>query len=61
MVTIANTQILRAAELAPKLKLAFWDALILSAAEAAGASLLLMEDFSHGHSYLGMRAMNPLL
>ena len=46
VVAVANEQILRAAEIAPRIKLSFWDALILSAAEAAGASLLLTEDLS---------------
>jgi predicted nucleic acid-binding protein len=61
VVTVAAAQILRAAEIAPRLKLSFWDALIVSAAESAGASLLLTEDLSHGHSYLGVRARNPFL
>lgn len=59
VVTVTTEVILRATEIAPRLKLSFWDALIISAAEAAGASLLLTEDLSHGHSYLGIRAHNP--
>jgi len=61
VVTVESKQIQRAAEIAPRFKISFWDALILSAAEAAGTPLLLTEDFSHGHSYLGIRAVNPFL
>ena len=56
-----SSQILRAADISARLKLSFWDALILSAAEAAGANLLLTEDLSHGRSYHGVRAVNPFL
>lgn len=59
VVAINSKNILRATEIAPRFKLSFWDALILSAAEAAGAALVFTEDLSHGHSYFGIRALNP--
>jgi predicted nucleic acid-binding protein len=40
-------------------KIAFWDALILAAARASGASELVSEDFSHGQDYDGVHAINP--
>ncbi len=36
------------------------DALILSAAHAAGATVLYSEDFSDGHLYGEVRVVNPL-
>lgn len=36
-----------------------WDALILAAARASGATQLLSEDFSHGQDYGGIRVVNP--
>ena len=40
-------------------KLSLWDALILAAARASGASELLTEDLNHGQDYGGVRAVNP--
>ena len=40
-------------------KLSLWDALILAAARASGASELLTEDLNHGQDYGGVRAINP--
>jgi len=40
-------------------KISFWDALILAAARASGATELLSEDFSDGQDYGGIRAVNP--
>lgn len=40
-------------------KLAWWDALIVAAAEAQGCSLLLSEDFQDGGVYGGVTARNP--
>ncbi|HEY4360599.1 MAG TPA: PIN domain-containing protein [Bryobacteraceae bacterium] len=60
-VTIDTPQILQATDLAAKFHLSFWDALILAAAETAGATLLLSEDFSPGQVYGRIRVVNPLL
>jgi len=40
-------------------QLSLWDALILAAARAAGATELLSEDFNHGQNYGGVQAVNP--
>jgi predicted nucleic acid-binding protein len=40
-------------------RLSLWDALILAAARASGASELFTEDFNHGQDYGGIRAINP--
>ncbi len=40
-------------------QLSLWDALVLAAARASGASELISEDFSHGQDYGGVRAINP--
>jgi predicted nucleic acid-binding protein len=40
-------------------QLSLWDALILAAARASGATELISEDFSHGQDYGGIRVVNP--
>ena len=40
-------------------QISFWDALILAAARASGASELITEDLNHGQDYDGVRAVNP--
>jgi predicted nucleic acid-binding protein len=40
-------------------RLSLWDALILAAARASGASEIFTEDFNHGQDYGGIRAINP--
>jgi len=42
-------------------QLSLWDALILAAARASGASELLTEDLSHGQDFDGVRVTNPFL
>ncbi len=42
-------------------ELSFWDALIVSAASAAGCTRLLTEDLNHGQVILGVRAENPYI
>jgi len=39
--------------------ISFWDALIVAAARASGASELVSEDLSHGQDYGGLRVLNP--
>jgi len=41
-------------------QISFWDALILHAAESAGAAILYSEDFSNGQIYGSVRVVNPL-
>lgn len=40
-------------------QLSLWDAIILAAARAAGATELVSEDFSHNQDYGGVRVINP--
>ncbi|HEV2699412.1 MAG TPA: PIN domain-containing protein [Terriglobales bacterium] len=40
-------------------QISFWDALILTAAQSSGASIVYSEDFSHGQIYGSVRAINP--
>ena len=40
-------------------QISLWDALILAAARASGATELISEDFGHGQEYEGVRATNP--
>jgi len=40
-------------------KISLWDALILAAARASGASELITEDLNHGRDYGGVRVLNP--
>jgi predicted nucleic acid-binding protein len=58
---IVNTaqSTLRALEIEERYKISFWDALVIQAAEAAGAEIIYTEDLSDGQSYGGVRAVNP--
>ncbi|MGA2502199.1 MAG: PIN domain-containing protein, partial [Tepidisphaeraceae bacterium] len=49
----------RGIELQQLQKLAFWDSLILAAAERGGCAVLLSEDLSDGQLYGPVRATNP--
>ncbi len=53
--------VLRATDIAELTQISFWDALIVAAAEQAGAALLLSEDLNNGQSIAGVRIVNPLL
>ena len=55
------TSVLDALHLESRFKISFWDALILTAAEHAGASILYSEDFSNGQRYGAIRVVNPFL
>lgn len=59
---VVNTgeSVLRALEIEARYKISFWDALILQAAENAGATVLYSEDLSAGQSYGDIRVVNPL-
>jgi len=41
--------------------LSWWDALIVSAAQATGCQLLLSEDFQDGQSFDGLKILSPFL
>ena len=53
--------VLGALELEARYKISFWDALIVQAAEDAGATILYSEDLSSGQNYGSIRVVNPLL
>ncbi|MBZ5705217.1 MAG: PIN domain-containing protein [Acidobacteriia bacterium] len=52
--------VLQALELEARYKISFWDALILRAAETAGATVLYSEDLAAGQNYGPIRVVNPL-
>jgi predicted nucleic acid-binding protein len=60
---VVNTpeSVLDALEIESRHKISFWDALILQAAESAGATILYSEDLAPGQRYGAVRVVNPLL
>lgn len=42
-----------------KAQLAYWDALIVAAAERSSCEVLLSEDFAHGRRFEGVLVVNP--
>ncbi len=52
--------ILAALDIEQRHKVSFWDALVIHAAQAAGAEVLYSEDLSDGHRYGDVRVVNPL-
>ena len=61
MVTNTPESALRALEVEMRYKTSFWDALILQAAEEAGASILYTEDLAAGQYCGGIQVVNPLI
>jgi predicted nucleic acid-binding protein len=61
VVTNSPDSVLRALDIEARYKVSFWDALILHAAETAGAAILYSEDLSTGQRYGTLRVVNPLL
>ncbi len=53
--------IFRAIDIETRYKISFWDALILQAAEQAGAKIVYSEDLSHGARYAGLQVVNPFI
>lgn len=60
---VINTpgSVMRALEIADRFQISFWDALIVQAAEIAGAKVLYTEDLSHGQAYGSVLAVNPFV
>ena len=58
---IVNTgdSLLEAIEIETRYGIAFWDALIVQAANASGADVLYSEDLGDGQSYGTVRVVNP--
>jgi predicted nucleic acid-binding protein len=59
---VANdgNSIVEALDIEARYRLSFWDALIIQAAQAAGADILYSEDLSDGQRYGDLRVVNPL-
>jgi predicted nucleic acid-binding protein len=59
---IVNTpqSTIQALEIELRHKVSFWDALVINAAETAGAAILYSEDLATGQKYGSVRVMNPL-
>jgi predicted nucleic acid-binding protein len=59
---IINTSesVLEALDIKARYKTSFWDALIVQAADTAGASILYSEDLADGQKYGATRVVNPL-
>ena len=53
--------ILEALDFEERYRISFWDALIVHAAHASGATVLYSEDLSDGQHYGSVRVENPLL
>jgi len=61
VVTNTPESILRALDIEVRYKTSFWDALIVQAAEQAGASILYSEDLATGQQYGAIQVVNPLV
>jgi predicted nucleic acid-binding protein len=53
------SHILKAIEIEEHYQISFWDALILAAAESAGADVLYTEDLNHNQQYGSVLVRNP--
>ena len=51
--------LLDALGLKQRFQLSYWDAAIIAAAKALGASVLYSEDLNHGQDYGGVTVENP--
>jgi len=56
-----GSALLEAIDIEHRYQLSFWDALIVGAAQRAGASVLYSEDFNHGQQYGSLTARNPFI
>jgi predicted nucleic acid-binding protein len=59
VVTPTVNSVLQALDLQTRYRISFWDALIIQAAESAGASTLYSEDLAHNQLYGIVRVSNP--
>ena len=60
VVVNSGDSILEALELEARYQISFWDALVIQAAQMAGAEILYSEDLSDGQRYGTVRVKNPL-
>ena len=61
VLAISPEHVVSAIDVHSRHQLSFWDSLILVGARAAGAKLVLSEDFGHGRVYDGVRVENPFV
>lgn len=59
VVTLTVNSVVQALELQTRYRISFWDAMIVQAAESAGASTLYSEDLAHNQLYGTVRVSNP--
>ncbi|HTQ86578.1 MAG TPA: PIN domain-containing protein [Candidatus Solibacter sp.] len=59
VVTNTGRSVLEALEIERRFAISFWDALVIHAAEVAGAAILYTDDLSDGQVYGAVRAVNP--
>ena len=60
VVVNGGDSILEALDLEARYQISFWDALVIQAAQVAGAEILYSEDLSDGQRYGTVRVKNPL-
>ena len=60
VVVNGGESILEALDLEERYQISFWDALVVQAAQQAGADVLYSEDLSDGQAYGPVRVVNPL-
>jgi len=53
--------ILEALDIEARYRVSFWDALVIQAAQAAGAEILYSENMSDGQQYGAVQVRNPLV
>lgn len=60
VVVNGGESVLGALELEERYQISFWDALVVHAAQSAGADTLYSEDLSHGQRFGSVHVFNPL-
>lgn len=58
---VVNTgeSIIQAFDIESRYRISFWDALVVQAANSAGAKILYSEDLNHEQNYDGVQVINP--
>jgi predicted nucleic acid-binding protein len=56
-----RSDLLSAIDLHQRLRVSFWDAMVLQSALRMGCQTLWTEDLSHGQSYAGVTVKNPFI
>src|SRR5262245_46756774 len=61
IVVNGTESVLDALDIEWRYQISFWDALVIQAAQAAGADVLYSEDLSHGQVFGSARVVNPFV